>query len=223
MNGNRIDLLPPVFGARARLRMLHKRLGIAFGVTVILLLGLSFHARITRAHSERSLMQAREHAEQVLHAERREKSLRENLRESRERVEAWRRVALPLPIGSTLVTMVNMLADNIVLEKLDIDVLNALGSSAHNANPSTERRRVIGRIVGFAPDDAVVREFVFRLRGREPFEEVRRGFTAREEQGDVVRTRFSVEFEVDLDVAWAPVVEWNADLQAAAADGGQTR
>ena len=40
------------------------------------------------------------------------------------------------------------------------------------------------------------------LRDLHPFEEVRRGFTALHEDGDVIRTKFSLGFEIDIDRSW---------------------
>ena len=51
---------------------------------------------------------------------------------------------------------------------------------------------------GMAPDEQTVRLLVDRLRAREPFDEVRRGFTALDEDDQGVMTRFSVSFEIDM-------------------------
>jgi hypothetical protein len=50
---------------------------------------------------------------------------------------------------------------------------------------------------------------VHQLRDRDPFEEVRRGFTALVEQDDGIKTRFSVDFEVDLETPWRAVEKEN--------------
>ena len=72
MSDDRIDLLPPVFGARARLRMLNRR--IVFSVLLVgtVLAALSFHARIRRSGAESGLIEARDRANEVLAAELRE-------------------------------------------------------------------------------------------------------------------------------------------------------
>jgi Tfp pilus assembly protein PilN len=202
MNDGRIDLLPPVFGARARLRLLNRRIAFCGVVAVAILILLAFHARIVRSSAEARLTEARDRADQVLSAEQLEKSLLEQLQSTSDRIEAWRSVALPIPVGGVLVTMANTLPEGVVLEQLMVDVT---GVRVDSRGQRAGDRRLIGRLQGFAPDESTVRDFVHQLRERNPFEEVRRGFTALVEQGDEVKTRFSVDFEVDLETPWKAV------------------
>ena len=115
---------------------------------------------------------------------------------SRRRIESWRKVALPIPVGSLLVTMSNVVPESIVLDELHIDLT---GVRQGYRRENSVDRRLIARIEGFAPDEQTVRRLVERLRDRHPFEEVRRGFTALHEEGDVVRTKFSLGFEIDME------------------------
>lgn len=200
MNDGRIDLLPPAYGARARLRLLNRRIAIIVGFTAVLLVALSFHARVHRASAESQLVQAQGRAAEVLKAEHREKALLEELESSRMRIDSWRRVALPLPVGGILVTMANMLPEEIILDELHVDVTGIRGGYRRDSK-STERR-LVGYLEGTAPDEAMVRRFVEHLRARSPFDEVRRGFTALHEDGDRILTRFSVTFEVDMEAPW---------------------
>ena len=202
MNDERIDLLPPVFGARARLRLLNRRIAFAVILAAAALSILVFHARLSRSGSEVKLAEARERADQVLSAEQREESLLERLQGTSDRIEAWRRVALPLPVGSVLITMSNTLPEEIVLEELLVDVT---GIRVDARGQRVGSRRLIGRLQGFAPDESMVRRFVHEVRDRNPFEEVRRGFTALIDEGGEIKTRFSVDFEVDLETPWMPV------------------
>lgn len=206
MIDERIDLLPPVFGARARLRLLNRRIAFAVVLAAAVLSMIVFHARISRSGAEVQLSEARERADQVLSAEQREESLLEQLQITSDRIEAWRRVALPLPVGGVLVTMANTLPDGVVLEELLVDVT---GIRVDSRGQRTGNRRLVGRLQGFAPDESTVRSFVHQLRDRDPFEEVRRGFTALVEQGDEIKTRFSVDFEVDLETPWRAVEQEN--------------
>ena len=80
MSDDRIDLLPPIYGARARLRILNRRIVIAVVLTSTVLVALVFHARIRRAGAESRLTEARERAEEVLRAEQREEALLNDLR-----------------------------------------------------------------------------------------------------------------------------------------------
>jgi hypothetical protein len=146
------------------------------------------------------LIEAQGRAEEVLKAERREKDLLEELESSRVRIDSWRRVALPLPVGGILVTMVNMLPKEIVLDDMRVDVTGVRGGYRRDSMPVN--RRLVGYVEGTAPDEAMVRRFVEQLRARIPYDEVRRGFTALQEDGDRVLTRFSVTFEVDLEAPW---------------------
>ncbi|MCH2144308.1 MAG: hypothetical protein MK082_04070 [Phycisphaerales bacterium] len=214
MSDDRIDLLPPVFGARARLRLLNRRVGCAILVTAVLLAALSFQARIRRSGAESELLQAQERADEVLSAELRESSLLADLDASGQRIENWRQVALPLPVGGLLVTMANTLPDGVVLEELLVDVT---GIRLDPRGQRTSRRRLMGTIQGHAPDESTVRDFVKDLRERVPFEEVRRGFTALADHDGSTVAEFSVDFEVDLDTPWRPV---EPDLERTAAVGG---
>lgn len=200
MIDGRINLLPPTYGARARLRLLNRRIVIIVGFTAVLLVALSFHARVRRASAESQLIEAQGRAEEVLKAERREKDLLEVLESSRVRIDSWRRVALPLPVGGILVTMVNMLPEEIVLDDMRVDVTGVRGGYRRDSMPVN--RRLVGYVEGTAPDEAMVRRFVEQLRARIPYDEVRRGFTALQDDGDRVLTRFSVTFEVDLEAPW---------------------
>lgn len=200
MIDGRINLLPPTYGARARLRLLNRRIALIVGFTAVLLVALSFHARVRRASAESHLIEAQGRAEEVLKAERREKDLLEELESSRVRIDSWRRVALPLPVGGILVTMVNMLPKEIVLDDMRVDVTGVRGGYRRDSMPVN--RRLVGYVEGTAPDEAMVRRFVEQLRARIPYDEVRRGFTALQEDGDRVLTRFSVTFEVDLEAPW---------------------
>ena len=214
MSDGRIDLLPPVFGARARLRLLNRRIVAILVIMAVALVTLVFHARIRRANAEGRLVDARQRAEEVLQAEQREESLLMELQSSRDRIEAWRQVALPLPVGGVLVTMANLLPDKIVLEELQIDVS---GLRVDTRRSTEGGRRLMGRLEGHASDEAMVRAFVVSLRDRVPFEEVRRGFTALVEIDGEVLTRFSVDFEVDLDAPWR--AEQVEELRVDAAGG----
>lgn len=209
MSDERIDLLPPIYGARARLRMLNRRIAMSCTCGALILVALVFHARVSRASAEDRLVEARERANEVLDAEEREKTLLAGIDHSGERIEAWRQVALPLPVGAVLVTMANTLPDEITLQDLQVDVT---GVRVDSRGQRLGDRRLVGRLEGHAPDEGTVRLFVSRLRDRAPFESVRRGFTALVEQGDVVRTRFSVDFEVDLETPWKSVVGEDDDL-----------
>ena len=204
MSDDRIDLLPPVFGARARLRMLNRR--IVFSVLLVgtVLAALSFHARIRRSGAESGLIEARDRANEVLSAELREESLLAALEASGARIESWRQVALPLPVGSVLITMINTLPEGVVLDDLEVDVT---GVRADPRGQRTGKRRLVGRLQGLAPDESMVRDFVVNLRNRPPFEEVRRGFTALIEDDGLIQASFSVDFEVDLEAPWRSVVD----------------
>ena len=214
MSDERINLLPPVYGARARLRILNRRIVVVVVLTSVVLVALVFHARIRRAGAEGRLAEARERADEVLRAEQREEALVADLHLSRARIDAWRNVALPLPVGGVLVTMANMLPDQIILEELQVDVTGLRMDARRDVSGS---RRLIGRLEGFAPDEATVRSFVTRLRDRPPFEEVRRGFTALLEIDGEFLTKFSVDFEVDFETPWHPVLD--EEMRAEARDG----
>ncbi len=196
MNQGRLDLLPPMYGARARMRLVNRRIIICGLGMTILLVGLVLHARMARSSSETLLVLAQEQAEKVLVAERLEARLIEELELSRRRIESWRKIALPIPVGSLLVTMANVVPDSIVLEELHIDMT---GIRQGYRRESSVDRRLIARIEGFAPDEQTVRRLVETLRERHPFEEVRRGFTALHEENDLIRTKFSLGFEIDME------------------------
>jgi len=202
MSDGRINLLPPAYGARARIRLLNKRIVIAVGVTATALVALAFHARMQRATAESDLVVAQVRAEEVLKAEQQEEALLGELDASKQRIESWRQVALPIPVGKILVTMTNLLPEEVVLDDMRVDVTGIRGGYRRDSGSSY--RRVIGYIEGTAPDEASVRLFVEEMRNRSPFEEVRRGFTALSEEGTEVLTRFSVNFEVDLETRWYP-------------------
>jgi hypothetical protein len=215
MSDDRIDLLPPVFGARARLRMLNRRIVFSILRVGMVLVALSFHARIRRSGAESGLIQARDRADEVLAAELREETLLAALESSGARIESWRQVALPLPVGSVLITMINTLPEGVVLDDLEVDVT---GVRVDPRGQLTGKRRLVGRLQGLAPDESMVRDFVVSLRGRPPFEEVRRGFTALIESDGLVQARFSVDFEVDLEAPWRSVVD---DAERTVAVGGE--
>ncbi len=215
MSEERIDLLPPVFGARARLRLLNRRLAFVLTIAFVTMAVLSFHARISRSGAEAGLIEARERADLVLSAEQREQSLLEEILTTGERIEAWRDVALPLPVGGVLVTMANTLPEGVLLEQLQVEVT---GIRVDPRGRRGNSRRLIGHLQGFAPDEATVRAFVMALRAREPFEEVRRGYTALVAKDALVQTGFSVDFEVDLETPWKPLAL--EDERTVAAEGG---
>lgn len=215
MNDGRIDLLPPLYGARARLRLLNRRLAATVGCTVLVLGALVLHARVVRSGAESELTEARERAELVLSAERREAALVDEIESTGRRIEAWRDIALPLPVGGLLVTMTNTLPDDVILDRLQVDVT---GIRVDSRGRRSDHRRLLGRLQGLAPDEATVRRFVMELREREPFEEIRRGHTALVERGERVLTSFSVDFEVDLDRPWR--VADGTPARTAQADGG---
>ncbi|MAJ46906.1 MAG: hypothetical protein CBC35_06495 [Planctomycetes bacterium TMED75] len=195
MNHGRLDLLPPVYGARARIRLANRRIIFsAMGVAVLLLV-LVFHARVRRAGAEDQLSIARTLAEKVIAAENLESQLIQEIEESRIRIEEWRRVALPLPIGRVLITMSNAIPEAVLLDRLQIDVTGIRTGSRRERSID---KRLLCQFEGMAPDEQTVRLLVEQLRDREPFEEVRRGFTALDETGPTLKTRFSVSFEIDL-------------------------
>ena len=79
MKDGRLDLLPPMYGARARMRLVNQRL-IMFGLGMFaLLVALVIHARMSRSASESRLVIAQEQAEKVLAAERLEARLVDEL------------------------------------------------------------------------------------------------------------------------------------------------
>lgn len=196
MKEGTLDLLPPMYGARARMRLVNRRI-ILFGLGMsILMIGITLHARMSRASSESRLVLAQEQAEKVLIAEHLEARLLDELEMSRRRIESWRKIALPIPVGSLLVTMANVVPDSIVLDELHIDMTGIRQGYRREASVD---RRLIARIEGFAPDEQTVRRLVETLRSRHPFEEVRRGFTALHKDGDLVRTKFSLGFEIDME------------------------
>ena len=196
MKDGRLDLLPPTYGARARMRLVNQRI-IMFGLGMsALLITLVLHARMSRSAAESRLVLVQEQAEKVLAAERLEARLVDELELSRRRIESWRKIALPIPVGSLLVTMSNVVPESIVLDELHIETT---GVRQGYRRESSVDRRLIARIEGFAPDEQTVRQLVETLRDRHPFEEVRRGFTALHEEGDVVRTKFSLGFEIDME------------------------
>jgi Tfp pilus assembly protein PilN len=196
MKEGTLNLLPPMYGARARMRLVNRRIIMAgLGIT-ILTVGLIFQARMSRASSESRLVLAQAQAEKVLIAEQLEARLVDELEMSRRRIESWRKIALPIPVGSLLVTMANVVPESIVLDELHIDLT---GIRQGYRRDNTVDRRLIARIEGFAPDEQTVRRLVETLRKRHPFEEVRRGFTALHEEGELIRTKFSLGFEIDME------------------------
>ena len=195
MNHGRIDLLPPVYGARARIRLANRRIILGSLAVGFLMVVLVFHARIRRAGAEDLLAVARDRAEQVIAAENMESRLLEEIESSRLRIEEWRRVALPLPVGRVLTTMSNVIPEDILLDRLQIDVT---GIRTGVRRQRSSDKRLLCQFEGMAPDEQTVRLLVERLRERDPFEEVRRGFTALDEGENEITTRFSVSFEVDL-------------------------
>ena len=195
MMHGRLDLLPPVYGARARIRLANRRIVFSAMGVALLLLVLIFHARVRRAGAEDLLSVARSRAEKVIAAENMESHLLEEIEASRIRIAEWRRVALPLPVGRVLMTMSNAIPEKVTLDRLQIDVTGIrTGSRRERSND----KRLLCQFEGIAPDEQTVRKLVEQLRGREPFEEVRRGFTALDETGPSLTTRFSVSFEIDL-------------------------
>ena len=92
--------------------------------------------------------------------------------------------------------MSNMLPEGIVLDELQVDVTGIRGGYRRDSMPV--QRRLVGSMEGTASDEAQIRHFVELIRQRPPFDEVRRGFTALEENGDQVYTRFSLDFEVEM-------------------------
>ena len=195
MNHGRLDLLPPIYGARARIRLANRRIILGSLGVAALLLVLVFHARIRSAGADDRLAAARDRAEMVIAAEALETRLLEEMEESRLRIEQWRSVALPLPVGKVLMTMSNVVPPEIRLEQLQIDITGI--RSSYRRDQSLDKR-MICHFEGMAPDEQTVRLLVDRLRSREPFDEVRRGFTALDEGDQGVMTRFSVSFEIDL-------------------------
>ena len=90
MINGRLDLLPPIYGARARIRLANRRIILAsFGVAVFLLI-LVFHARIRSAGADDRLAAARDLAEKVIAAEALETQLLEEIAQSSARIEQWR-------------------------------------------------------------------------------------------------------------------------------------
>ena len=195
MINGRLDLLPPIYGARARVRLVNRRIILGSFAVLVLLLVLVFHARIRRAGADDRLASARDQAEKVIAAETLESQLIQEISQSQERIAQWRRVALPLPVGKILMTMSNVIPSEIRLDELQIEVT---GIRSGYRRESSADRRVICHFEGTAPDEQTVRVLVDRLRYRDPFEEVRRGFTALDEGEQGVLTRFSVSFEIDL-------------------------
>ena len=195
MNHGRLDLLPPVYGARARIRLANRRIIFSAMGIALLLLVMIFHARVRRAGAEDLLSVARTRAEKVIAAENMESQLLEEIEQSRIRIEEWRRVALPLPVGRVLMTMSNAIPESVILDRLEIDVTGIRTGSRRERSID---KRLLCHFEGMAPDEQTVRLLVEQLRGREPFEEVRRGFTALDETGPTPKTRFSVSFEIDL-------------------------
>ena len=195
MTHGRLDLLPPIYGARARIRLANRRIVLGSIGVAVLLLVLVFHARIRSAGADDRLAVARDRAEKVIAAETMEARLLEEIKQSRERIEEWRRVALPLPVGKILMTMSNVIPVDMRLDQLQIDITGIRSSYRRDRDSD---KRMICHFEGTAPDEQTVRLLVDRLRSREPFAEVRRGFTALDEGDHGELTRFSVSFEIDL-------------------------
>jgi len=87
MINGRLDLLPPIYGARARIRLANRRIILAsLGVAFFLLI-LVFHARIRSAGADDRLAAARDLAEKVIAAEALETQLLEEIEQSSARIE----------------------------------------------------------------------------------------------------------------------------------------
>ena len=156
-----IDLLPESIRARSRAGALTGRFLTAALSLLVALTVVSMHAAYRSADAESRLNEVRSRAKEVIQAEELETALRERIDRLHKRYLSYNDVALSIPMTGVLSTVVNMLPDRVVLERIYFDSSSTRGRRTVRGNSAGESnlnrpRFLRGEIGGVADSDEAV-------------------------------------------------------------------
>lgn len=207
MSQHPLDLLPDSIRARSEAGARMGRCITAFVITVLVVVALTTHARLSLQGARAQLRTAEADADLVLAEEQKIETLQTQLTDLRAELELYSRVALPLPISRVVATIVNELPDSVALDRIDLDAQtrrSGQGPRTRSAEQSDQQlpRILVGELGGFAASDQDITELVKRLEGTAPFRDVNLDYS----RSRLVRTQsareFRVSFRIDLDARY---------------------
>lgn len=207
MSQHPLDLLPDSIRARSEAGARMGRYITAFVITVLVVVALTTHARLSLQGARAQLRTAEADADRVLTQEQKIETLQTQLTDLRGELELYSRVALPLPISRVVATIVNELPDSVALDRIDLDAQtrrSGQGPRTRSAEQTDQQlpRILVGELGGFAASDQDITELVKRLEGTAPFRDVNLDYS----RSRLVRTQsareFRVSFRIDLDARY---------------------
>lgn len=207
MRQHPIDLLPDSIRARSQAGVVAGRYVVA-ALLALILLGLTVtHSRLMLDLARQRLRVAEEQADIVLQAEAKADALRAGLNESREYIDRYQLLALPVEFSRVVATVVNVLPASATLDRIDVYA----GSRRQNRSvrsrgrPEPEEpvdRELVGELSGFAATDQDIAQLVFNLQALAFFDRVSLDFSrTRSVRGHNAR-EFRISFAADLETRY---------------------
>jgi Tfp pilus assembly protein PilN len=204
MSQHPLDLLPDSIRAQSEAGVRMGRYISAFVITVLVVVALTTHARLSLQGARAQLRTAEADADLVLAAEHKIQTLQEQLNDLKAELDLYSRVALPLPISRVVATIVNELPDSVALDRIDLDAQTrraGQGPRTRTAEQTEQQlpRILVGELGGFAASDQDITELVKRLEGTTPFRDVNLDYSRSRLVRDQSAREFRVSFRIDLD------------------------
>ena len=202
-----IDLLPEGIRARGQAGVVAGRYVAALLIGVVLVGLMGTHSHLVRDLARQRLRAAQKEADIALSAEARAEQLRLNLEDTRQFIDRYDVIALPLDLSRVVATLVNILPQSATLERITLDGGVSRGNVSARARAAGEsegpRPRVLnGELTGFALSDQDVAQIVTELERLGLFEHVSLDYSrTRAVRGRNAR-EFRISFRADLDVRY---------------------
>ena len=194
-----IDLLPDAIRARSQAGVVAGRYVVSVLIGVVLLGLTATHSRLMLDLARQRLRVAEEHADIVLSAEAKAAHLRQTLQETRQFIERYELIALPIDLSRVVATVTNVLPPSATLDRIDVyagprrNTRSARGKGDRE-NQGAVPRMLTGELSGFAATDQDVAQLVANLEHVGVFEKVSLDFSRTRS----VRGHNAREFRISL-------------------------
>ncbi|MHC4220158.1 MAG: PilN domain-containing protein [Planctomycetota bacterium] len=202
-----IDLLPDAIRARSQAGVVAGRYVAALLIAVVLLGLTATHSHLMLGLAEQGLEVAKDQADIVLAAEAKAARLRRSLAETRDFIDRYDVIALPLEISRVIATVINELPPSATLDRIDLFAgarQRGRGARSRGATAADESapRLLTGELSGFAASDQDVAELVADLERLGLFREVNLDFSRTRTVRNLNAREFRISFSADLDVRY---------------------
>jgi len=213
-----IDLLPESIRQRTNKGVRTGRLIASVAIGSVVLAALSVHARYDRDVQQTIYDRATTEANAVISMEQRIDGLRADLAELESAYERYHAIVPSLDLSELTATLVNHLPGSAVLDRLDLNTTGRRGGSRtardRGSASSGDRaaRQMTVELMGFAPDDRVIAQYVGTLDRLGIFDHVTLDFS----RTRIVRERPAREFRISIRLDLDRRYERIADAAAGA-------